>query len=451
MKNRSYQVISRLLHLIFFGFLLTLFISCILLAVNTFGSSRSGKMLANIEAVVINGSDDRSENGFNRIKAYSANSRNSYVADELNFGYESLTNKNEKELYNMIMRNAYKISDTRDELTGYFATDRFVIKDEKLSEQRIRTALNAFLSDNPEIFWLENLFGYAYDGEDTIVECYSVLAADDCTEYIQKMNTRINEILDKINYQMSDYEREKVIHDELLNHVSYQYGVTSAEQGWQYFSAYGALVDGKAVCEGYSKAMQILLTRAEIPCYTIRGEAENIGHMWNIVEIAGRWYHLDATWDDEEENINYEYFNLNTKYITKNHLINELSADYADSEENTSRYNFFIPECDTLIMNYYYAEGIRINRFDSETDEKVIAYLIEKASQKEEYIPIVFGEDLSYEEYINNLFYESPYRFYYYIDRANTSLSSENQIDRSSLKILKNEDSRTVRVRVFYN
>lgn len=29
----------------------------------------------------------------------------------------------------------------------------------------------------------------------------------------------------------------------------------------------------------------------------VPGDAGGVGHVWNIVEMDGRWYNLDATWD----------------------------------------------------------------------------------------------------------------------------------------------------------
>ena len=53
-----------------------------------------------------------------------------------------------------------------------------------MSESEIRRSINAFVFDNPHIFWLDNLFGYAYVGEDTMVEFYSVISADECEKKI---------------------------------------------------------------------------------------------------------------------------------------------------------------------------------------------------------------------------------------------------------------------------
>ena len=59
---------------------------------------------------------------------------------------------------------------------GCFSLGTVVLPGVKLSEGEIRVALSAFTADHPEIFWLANLFGYAYDDGDTQVRLYSQLS-----------------------------------------------------------------------------------------------------------------------------------------------------------------------------------------------------------------------------------------------------------------------------------
>ena len=68
-------------------------------------------------------------------------------------------------------------------------------------------------------------------------------------------------------------------------------------------SAYGALVRGYAVCEGYAKAYALLMERAGIPCLLVNGyllsDSGNYEpHMWNDVEIDGKHYAVDPTTND---------------------------------------------------------------------------------------------------------------------------------------------------------
>lgn len=447
------KIASMILYVLFFGFAITLVTACIILIINT--SGRTGQNINNIEAVVLSDGADEKESGYEAIDT-SVNSEpaENYQRITIKYGYNALENDSKRYLYERIAESVYSVTNEPDE-NGRYRTSRMKIKNHRLSEFDIREVVNAYISDNPEIFWIENLFGYAYDEEDTIVEFYSVLSSDECEAYIKKFNDKINSIMSGINSKMTEYQREKFLHDKLLEGCVYKTGVSSASDGWEYFSSYGALVGGEAVCEGYAKAMQILLTRAGIPCSTIRGDADNVAHMWNVVELNGEWYHLDPTWNDNDSdgNIGYEYFNLTTEAITKDHIISEsidtvIDVENSESIDPLSRYNFFVPMCTAKDMNYYYAEGVMIQSFNAGVESEIIAKLVEKANNSEVYVPFRFGSEMTYGEYISKMFYETPYEFYYCLENANALLDEEHRISKESVSVLKNETSMTLRVKL---
>jgi transglutaminase/protease-like cytokinesis protein 3 len=68
------------------------------------------------------------------------------------------------------------------------------------------------------------------------------------------------------------------------------------------FTSCGAFVNGTAVCEGYAKAMKLLLDSQGIESLYVTGTATTSGgtggHAWNIVQIGNVWYDLDSTFDD---------------------------------------------------------------------------------------------------------------------------------------------------------
>lgn len=62
-------------------------------------------------------------------------------------------------------------------------------------------------------------------------------------------------------------------------------------------TAYGALANGKAVCQGYSFAYKLLLRRAGVPAVYVG--SDSMQHAWNMVQMENNgWYHVDVTWDD---------------------------------------------------------------------------------------------------------------------------------------------------------
>ncbi len=111
-------------------------------------------------------------------------------------------------------------------------------------------------------------------------------------EQIEEINNIIDYNLNELNLdQMSDYEKIKWAHDYLVNKNHYD---LEAVSGSDSYSAYGAIVGDKAVCQGYAEAMALFLDRFNIPNLLVASE----GHIWNLVYNNGQWLHLDATWDD---------------------------------------------------------------------------------------------------------------------------------------------------------
>ncbi len=74
-------------------------------------------------------------------------------------------------------------------------------------------------------------------------------------------------------------------------------------------TAYGSLVNGKAICGGYAKGFKAVMDRLGIPCVTVQGYSLSGGsaswqpHMWNYVEVEGLWYAVDVTWNSTGGNI----------------------------------------------------------------------------------------------------------------------------------------------------
>ncbi len=64
------------------------------------------------------------------------------------------------------------------------------------------------------------------------------------------------------------------------------------------FSAFGALVGGRAVCEGYAYAYYLLCREANLWCAYRDGMPDGQGHIWNMVKLESGIYNVDVTWCD---------------------------------------------------------------------------------------------------------------------------------------------------------
>ncbi|MBR1673381.1 MAG: hypothetical protein IJ703_00265 [Eubacterium sp.] len=120
---------------------------------------------------------------------------------------------------------------------------------------------------------------------------------------------------------MSDFEIELALHDRLISTVKY----IGADSPYDVqHSAYGALVNHEAVCDGYSKAFSLLLTRAGIENKVVYGSAGSGKHAWSQVKIDDVWYMVDSTWDDPEYSsvsgtAFHPYFNVSDSFLSKDH------------------------------------------------------------------------------------------------------------------------------------
>lgn len=429
------KYISRILYTLFFGFSLTLIVSCVLLMIDCLNNGDE----QGLEAVSIDPAKGKASS-YNDVEGRIEMTADDASGTDCDYGYNALGDDSQRYLYHKLNRNLYCIDEEENE-KGYHRTEYVVVSGVEMSEASVKYVLDAFMTDHPEIFWINNTFGYAYDDGNTVVECYSQLSAEECDDYIERMSYEVNDLLDGIDELEGDYNKEKLLHDRLLNKCRYADGVSTISDGWQYFTSYGAIVEGSAVCEGYSKALHILLSKAGISAYSVKGYANDVRHMWNLVELDDGWYHVDPTWNDSDDGISYEFFNLSTHEIEKDHKIDPLSED--DTQTNR---NFFLPDCESMAMNYYNVDGLTINEFDNETDQKMVAYIVSGVNSGSKYLYITVGSELEYEDCLSTLFDAPEHRMYHYIDLANGFFDSDHKIDHTAVKILKNEERRTVRV-----
>lgn len=89
---------------------------------------------------------------------------------------------------------------------------------------------------------------------------------------------------------LSEFERVLALYEYVATHFIY-------DGELQNFSAYDGLQTGKMVCQGYALLLRELLLQEGIPCRVVTGYAGGVSHGWNIVELDGKWYSLDVTWD----------------------------------------------------------------------------------------------------------------------------------------------------------
>lgn len=189
-------------------------------------------------------------------------------------------------------------------------------------------AYNALISDHPELFWIAQ--------EKAVYECryylvpfwggkYRVvfslsdtagqetLSEDGSSIYLEqqaRLEAAADALLEQVDFTQSDAGIALQLHDLLIDTAWYNSNAAQNASVYDYaHTAYGALVEDSsgnacaALCDGYAMAYEYLLQRAGLSCIVITGyagptETDTMKHAWNLVELDGEWYEVDATWDD---------------------------------------------------------------------------------------------------------------------------------------------------------
>lgn len=137
---------------------------------------------------------------------------------------------------------------------------------------------------------------------------------------IESYEQAVNEIMAKVNAADDEASLARTFHDFLVNHCEYdpeiKAGARTTTDSYER-TAYGALVNRIAVCEGYAHAYKDLLSRVGIPSLVI--ESEEMNHSWNIICIAGSWFHVDVTNDDNDNGLISRAFFLKSDNYMRAH------------------------------------------------------------------------------------------------------------------------------------
>lgn len=286
----------------------------------------------------------------------------------------------QKHAYNEILKNVYSMP------------QKIVVPD--LTKAELESVFVALLADNPDLYFMRGVFGYGKSMLRTVCEMSYAMTAE---EY-RKAEAEIESVCEKIISGLSDpdnqWQTELEIHDYIVANCEYKF---DEENGLVYSTAHSVLVNGLAACEGYSKAAKMLFDMAGIESMTVRGEGinkgEKEGHMWNIVNIDGEYYHLDCTWDDPvadpEEAVpngilmqvkSYAFFNVSDEMVKDTHITDEAYV-----------------EC-TATEGYYYRKTEKyFDRYNNETEDKILFHVSEAIRDGENSVTVRFGNKEAYE------------------------------------------------------
>lgn len=311
-----------------------------------------------------------------------------YADVKTDYAYDSLTDDYAKELYKELA-NSIDLSRAPT-----------VTVDGSLDEFQITQALQAYRNDHPETFWLTGESKYYVKNNSTTVEFEYSIEPSEILSAKETFENKIDNILNDLP-SGSDFEKEEYINNYIIENCKYDDAAAQIEniEGNEN-DAYGALVDGSAVCEGYARAFQLLCNKADIDCVMVSGTVDNTNHAWNCVKIGGEWYQIDVTWNDTDGDKDYlqnDYFNLTDSLMLEDHTLSPKYSDVdAQSFQNVESWcNFYVPKCTAEKYNYFNYKYPTVSDLDNADD--VSRAIAKSAKNGDKYFSIVVDKNTDFE------------------------------------------------------
>ena len=265
-------------------------------------------------------------------------------------GYNQL-NDTQKGIYILMDNAVFNMQ------TGYISLG-------KATQMDISIACLALRNDRPEYFWLPT--AYALRTKGVLGEiCFAKTDKDwlyteaERQQFEKKILDALTQINQNFSGEETEFARELLAHDTLVTKLEYDSkNVNNYKNNPSSWDIVGAFCNGKTVCEGYAKAMQVLAFMLGINCATVTGVSTE-PHMWNVINIENNWYHLDPTANDTDNSSYHFFFNVTTEYLLKSYTIDPVFKPVSQNETVDSG-NIFLPTCTATEYNYHIVNSLYI-------------------------------------------------------------------------------------------
>ena len=231
---------------------------------------------------------------------------------------------------------------------------------ENISSERLREIFSFVRCDRPDMIQLSDGARFIPGENGGKLELAYVYSVSETAEKLSQLEAAAQEMIGKINIA-DEYSAALSVYEYLVQNID---EAKSSSTDPDVRSAYGALVNKKALCEGYARAAEYILNSIGIECsYVCDGE-----HAWNLIKLDGEYYWFDAAYGHSATKSAEKFCK---GYI--NRLFFAMTTDtLRDASEHMPDGIFMAPECDSEDCCYHRINGLT---FDGGSDEDVLALI----------------------------------------------------------------------------
>lgn len=314
---------------------------------------------------------------------------NNFLLDKSTYYYYEELSSYEKHFYKTFLHNILSLKNVVEVYT-------------EISAEQIRKISRALINDRPDIFW--------YKGSYTITTRNNIIVriTFDFTYSENQVVNLINDIVNsslyrEINSQMilakSEFEKALCLYEFIIKNTEYEQAALSSANNCDYaYGIEGVLLRKRAVCTGYAKTFQYFSNKHNIVCTIVTGQTNRGRHAWNLINLHGGFYYVDATWGDPTfannsnkaiDYISYDYFCITTDELIRSHR---------------PIFDVRMPLCSDTKYNYYRYFGLVE---DSYSVEGIAKHIINAKKQGKKEAVIKYSSEETYMKAVSRLFKNS--------------------------------------------
>ena len=170
--------------------------------------------------------------------------------------------------------------------------ERIVLSDLGATRDELEAAMQYLSYAAPELFHLDSTYTTQWQGSTVAAVLPDYIMTGEALEVARaRYRLALAEIAAGVDPDWSDVEICLYLHDYLCTAFAY-------DTTYTVYDAYGFLTEGTGVCQAYTLTYAALLSLFDIPVTFATGMDGSVAHIWNIVTIGGKNYHVDVTWGD---------------------------------------------------------------------------------------------------------------------------------------------------------
>ena len=147
----------------------------------------------------------------------------------------------------------------------------------------------------PDAYCIGKTFRYGYHGEAVFIMLNYIDSTDNVQKRLRLYKAFKEDILSLITKDMTDFQKAVTVHDYIVMNLKY-------DTSYNVYDAVNMALGGSGVCQGYAQMFyDICANELGMGCGFAVGQNKtpgDAGHIWNVINIDGAWYHTDATYDD---------------------------------------------------------------------------------------------------------------------------------------------------------